>query len=138
MTAHQASLLLPDPPDPVPPLQCEPEIASYADFEPVPPVRGGLRVPEFSLDPHLATAHFDLAGWHLICPEIERAATHARILRSKSRLLSHRRALQDSRMAANPRMRTWRSDGIEGPALKRQLANLIKAARERHVNALRT
>jgi hypothetical protein len=51
------------------------EIVSHADFESLPPVRGGLGVPEFSLDPHLATAHFDWAGRHVIRPEIECAAT---------------------------------------------------------------
>ena len=143
----------------------EPEIVSHADFEPLPPVGGGVRVPEFGLDPHLPAAHFDWAGRHIIRPEIERAATrkiepgmvpvagqnavlhasaiegephmrasvvervdatlvtddqdgsmrtsydeppfgvefrkralHARIWRSQSRLLSHRRARQDSRM----------------------------------------
>jgi len=54
---------------------CEPEIVSHADFESLPPVGGGVRVPELCLDPHLPTAHFDWAGRHIIRPEIERAAT---------------------------------------------------------------
>jgi hypothetical protein len=40
----------------------EPEIMGHADFEPLPPVCGGIRVPEFSVDPHLFAAHFDWAG----------------------------------------------------------------------------
>ena len=52
----------------------EPEIVCHADFKSLPPVRGGLRVPEFGLHPHLAAAHFDWTGRHVICPEIERAA----------------------------------------------------------------
>ena len=53
----------------------EPDVVSHADFEPLPPVGGGVRVLELCLDPHLPTAHFDWAGRHVIRPEIERAAT---------------------------------------------------------------
>ena len=47
---------------------------SHAGFKPLPPICGGIRVPEFGLDPHLSAAHFDWTGRHIIGPEIERAA----------------------------------------------------------------
>ena len=46
----------------------EAEIVGHADLEPLPPPGGWLRVPEFGLDPHLSTAHFDWTGRHIIGP----------------------------------------------------------------------
>jgi hypothetical protein len=53
----------------------EPKIVGHANFEPLPPIIGWLRVPEIGLDPHLPTAHLDRAGRDIVGPEIERAAT---------------------------------------------------------------
>jgi hypothetical protein len=52
----------------------ESKIVRHADFEPLPPIRVGFRVPEFGPDPHLPAAQFDWAGRHVIRPEIKGAA----------------------------------------------------------------
>jgi hypothetical protein len=90
----------------------EPEIVSHADFKSLPPVRGGFRVSEFGLHPHLSVAHFDWAGRHIIRPEIERAAAR-KIEPGMVPVAGQNAVFHASAIEGEPHMRTSVVKGVD-------------------------